>query len=400
MLGKNVYILLAAGAAAIVVPWSVGQEMRTAKSRPAPLAIPRISINLSSPAGAADRPGVPALAGSTVTVTLLGEPKAKCLWQLGYRNTVVAQNHLRLDVKGIRQFKLVLPGVRSRAECTLMVITGQKKFSDRLIIFPSAGLADSAKLIKASRFAVIDDRGRIQNALKTEKVVFEDLTSRLLQDSFDGDAVILAGFEKSALLEDACRRLDGRVEKGMFAVIVNPPEKWACWGISRRRLSLPLKATVTFAGDFGSVIWPGDLGAGSWRFVLHAENQWEIPTWVADLGSRSLWFVIHRGRSWPAQAWVTDIGAGLQRLVLYVGRTWRMLAWIEEVSKDDAGRPHRLKHPLIAVRRIGRGGVIVVMLPQMADPLTDAAGRGVFDEIVLWVLKQRFGNRSGKEKRS
>ncbi len=397
MSGKSVCILLAAGAAAIVAPWSVAQETRTARSRPAPVGRRRISINLSGPAGATGRPAVPVLAGGTITVNLVGEPALKCLWQFGYRDTVIKQGRLQLDNEGAGRFKLVLPDVRSRAECTLMVITGQKKFSDRLIIFPSARLAGSAKLIKAARFAVIDDGGGIQKAFKAEKVSFENLSSQLLQDSFDGGAVILAGFKKKVLLESAFRRFDGRIEKGMFAVIVNPPEKWVCRGISRRRPSVPIKASVTFAKDFGRAIEATDLGNGPWQSVLHTEDQWEIPEWVADFGSRSLWFVIHRGRSWPAPAWVTDVGVGLQRFVLYCRRRWRVPAWIEEVSKDDAGKTHRVKHPLIAVRRIGRGGVIVVMLPQMSDPVTDAVGRAVLDELVLRVLKERSGSHSGKE---
>ncbi|MCK4624447.1 MAG: hypothetical protein KAV00_03985 [Phycisphaerae bacterium] len=83
--------------------------------------------------------------------------------------------------------------------------------------------------------------------------------------------------------------------------------------------------------------------------------------------------------------------------MLHAEDQWKIPAWIEEVSKDDAGKTHRVKHPLIAVRRIGRGGVIVVMLPQMSDPVTDAVGRAVLDELVLWVLKERFDGHSGKE---
>ncbi len=400
MSGKSVCILLAAGAAAVVVPWSVGQETRPARSRPAALAGPRISINLSSPAGTADRPAVPALAGGTITVTLVGEPKTRCLWQFGYRSTAIKRGRLQLDNKGAGRFKLVLPDVRGRAECTLMIITDERKVSRRLTVFPSARLAGNAKLIKACRFAVIDDSGGIQKALKAERVVFENLTTQLLQDSFDGGVVILAGFKKKVLLKIAFRRLESRIKKGLFVVIVNPPGKWRAWDISRRRLSRPLKSTVSFSGDLGRAIRPGDLGAGPWRSVLYAENQWEIPAWVADFGSRLLWFMIHRGRSWPAPAWVTDVGVGLRRFVLYCQRRWRVLAWVEEISKDDAGKPHRLKHPLIVVRRIGKGNVITVLLPQMSDPMTDAAGRAVLDELMLWILAQRFVKPLDKEKRS
>ncbi|KKK97976.1 hypothetical protein LCGC14_2647390, partial [marine sediment metagenome] len=320
-----------------------------AQTQTAPPAGAKVTIVLSKPAEAPPPPAILALAGTALTTAIVGKPKASWTWQLGYQGTVVEQNSLQLNAKGTGQFEIVLPKVRVRAECELVLLRGKRKIRRRLVIFPSAKLAQCAKLIEDLELGVVDERGRIQEALRAEKAAFEDLSTQLLQDSFEGGIVLLAGFEKPELLGEACKRLQGRIEKGMFALILNPPAKWKAWGVSRQQLSAPLSAPVAFAKDIGQAILPTDLGLGPRPFVLRSE------------------------------------------------KPYRMLAWVEKVGKDDDGKPHRVKCPLIVVRRVGEGRVIVGLMPQVDHPLKDAAGRAILDELVLWVIKECHGKQSGKE---
>ena len=392
----NVSILLTMGATVIALPLVMGQETSPAQSQPSPDAGGGISINMLHSA-ATRRPCVVVLAGSTVKVKITGRPKSRYLWRFAYKDTVLAKGFWILDAKGTGKFDLVLPSVRSRAECSLVLTgNGEGKVIHRLVLFPAARLADCAKLIKAQRFAVIDGSGKIQKTFKSEKVHFEDLSSQLLQDSFDGGVVFLATFEKPVLLNDACERLQGRIEKGMFAVIVNPPEKWSGWGASRRRLSMPVKSGANFSSDFGRSVRPDDIGAGPWRSVLHTRNPLSAPEWVADMSDCLLWFPIDSGRFFSLPALAVNVGLWTLQFALEAGTSWRMLAWIETVDKNEGGKQHRAKRPLISARPVGRGAVIVVMLPQMTDPSTNAVGRAVLDELVLWILKIR--SNSFKEK--
>jgi hypothetical protein len=323
-------------------------------------------------------------------VKITGKPKSRYLWRFAYKDTVLAKGFWILDAKGAGKFDLVLPSVRSRAECSLVLTgNGNEKVIHRLVLFPAARLADCAKLIKAQRFAVIDGSGKIQKAFKSGKVHFEDLSSRLLQDSFDGGAVFLATFKKPVLLNAACDRLQGRIEKGMFAVIVNPPDKWSGWGASLCRLTLPVKSGANFSRDFGRSVRPDDIGAGPWRSVLHTRNPLSAPAWVADMSDCLLWFPIDSGRFSSLPASAVNVGLWTLQFTLEAGTSWWMLAWIETVDKNEGGKQHRAKRPLISVRPVGRGAVIVVMLPQMTDPSADAVGRAVLDELVLWILKMR-----------
>jgi len=343
-LGVAAVLALIVCANGITAPWAAGQRIQATASRPAPLAGPRVQINLAGAAGAEEHPPILALAGSTLTVTVVGKPQDVHSWQFGWQDTILVNGRLQIGEKGTGQVNLLLPDIRSRTKCTLLFLKDKKRVSRWLIVFPSARLAQRAELIRALGLGVIDNTegAHIRETLRAEKVTFEHLSTQVKQDGFDGGAVVLAGFASAAFLDDACKRLQGRIEKGMFALIVNPPPKWRRWGIRREELSPPLEAAVVFAKDLGQAVEPADIGAGPWRSALRRSGR------------------------------------------------CRALAWVVKVSKDDMGELHLVEYPLIVARRIGRGCVVVALLPQVGDPLRDAVGRGILDELVLWTLKERF----------
>lgn len=273
-----------------------------------------------------------------MVVAVRGRPKANCILQLGYQDIAVLQDWEQFDADGLGRFALRLPNVRVRTQCTLILMAGAERASRRLVIFPSARLAVTAGLIKRLRFGVTDDRGKIQGALEAEGISFEDLPTRLLQDSFAGGAVLLAGFKDVSLLNDACGRFHERIKNGMSAVVMNPPPKWARWGLSRRELSVPTAGRIAFARGVGRAVLPADLRPRAVRSVLQVEKH------------------------------------------------WKPLVWAETMPQTPAGREHPFKHLLIALRRLGNGRVIVALLghpfplriayPQVVQRVGDALRRG------------------------
>ena len=163
------------------------------------------------------------LGGAELRVTANGKPGSNGGLQLGYADTLVHQGPLAFDAMGSAECRIRMPEARSRIECQLVLIDGKKTVRRRLVILPSAGLIHAVELIREYRLGVIDGRGRIQSAFRSEGVSFEDLRSPLLQDTFDGGLVLMVGFDGLEPENDMLRRFKGRVENGMVLVLVNPP---------------------------------------------------------------------------------------------------------------------------------------------------------------------------------
>jgi len=335
-------------------------ESRLAGARPAVRSRLEISFNLR-PGGAGKEAGAVALGGALVTVVAVGKPGTMYTVQLGYDNKVVRQVPLRLGKKGLGECNFRAPDVRVRAECELVVIGKGKTVRRKLVVLPAAALAGSAARIRQRRLGVIDGRGGIQAALKAEGVAFENLATRLEQDAFTGGIVIVAGFSKANALAEACLRLESRVTKGATVIVVNPPEGWSGWGLSVRKLPAALDGPVFFAQGFGELIRRTDIGVGPRFFVL--EKRKRI---VDDARKRS--------------------GAVEER------EEWKALTWVNDTKKDRGGKDRNEAHPLVAARRVGKGLAVVARMRGMECPATGAAGRRMLDEIVLWVLKESYGD--------
>jgi hypothetical protein len=181
---------------------------------------------------AADAEGRPlrVLAGTELTVMAIGEPSATVDWQLAYEETVLAEGKCDLDSDGGGRFRLILPEVRHRAACQLLLLAGDRRRERGIVVFPSSMLGASKVRIAEHRLGVIDPSGGVQRALVLEGVPFEDLATDIEQRFFDGGTVILAGYESGEALAAACQGLEERLEKGMSVLIFNPPVGWSGWG--------------------------------------------------------------------------------------------------------------------------------------------------------------------------
>lgn len=342
------------GALLVLSPVAVGSQQPAGEKLVAPPVV--ITVTLGQPVLAAT-PARPLLSGREVIIRVNGEPADRPLWQLGYGKNVLAQGRLKLDDAGQGHFRILLPGVRHRAACELVVRAAQTKASRPVVIFPPAMLALAARRIKQHRLGVVDQGRRVHRALQAEGVVFEDLNPQMARDLFDGGTVILAGFSRRETLIDTCRRMTGRLEKGMSVVVVNPPRKWSAWGVGRVELAKPVSAPANVAKELGQIVLDVDLGRGPWRSALKAKAQ---ATVLAKL----------RLRADPG--WQTSQAAGSAR--------------VARKGLEGNRPPH---FPLVLARRVGAGRVVVALLPQLNKPFTDAVGRGMLDALILWTLKAK-----------
>ena len=333
-------------------------EGRGADARKAAPSGPDVSFDLRPGGAAARRPAVVVLGGARVTVAALGKPGTEYAVQLGYDGTVVRQAPLRLNEKGFGDCSLAAPDVRVRAECELAVVGKRGAIRQSpVVVLPAAALASRARLIGARRLGVIDGSGRLQVAFEAEKAPVEDLSTQLLRDTFDGGVIFVAGITDADVLTDTCRRLEGRIEEGMTVVVVNPPEGWQRWNASVRKVAAVVEAPVMFSKDFGEFIHGTDVGTGPWALALET-----------------------RGR--PAAGGPDQVGSA------GAAGGWKPLAWVEGVAKRRLDEGRRPAHALVAARRVGKGLAVVVLLQTMESPATDARGRGMLDEIVVWLLKR------------
>ena len=308
----------------------------------------RLSLDLNVPADAKAAAAIE-LAGNRVTIHVTARPGAVCQWQLGYDKTVVSHGSCRLNRKGAGTFRLMMPNVRIRAEFTLIVIQGPARAVRSLTVIPARTLARATDRLKSLRLGVIDQTGQTQKALMAEGVTFENLTTRMLQDSFDGGATVLAGFKQAGMLVDVCNRFQGRIRRGMVMAVLNPPEGWQMTGVSCRRSAEPLIGKVTFSRELGRCLLPADLGKGPRRLVLGAD------------------------------------------------KSCRILAWVETTDKSRFGKSRLVRHAIIVARPLGKGRIIAAAVPRAGDSAVDAVGRCTLDELVFWVLYEHHVIRSHKE---
>jgi len=333
------FLWLAAGVAAAGLPLAASQQMHSSTTRPAVSASRRVAVDLRSSAEDREIGRVLALSDSIVQVTVTGEPNEACLWQLGYGGTVLAQSGMTLDSGGTGQLNLVVPDVKTRAECMLLLESAGRQVKCQMVILPARRLDQSVERINKLRIGVADSSGTIQQAFKAEGADVENIDSQAALESFDGGAMFLAGFRDAQALDEACKSLTSDIEGGMYTVVVNPPVGWYHWGVAPQTVEDKLDLAAEFAKNFGMLVQPEDLGDGPVQTALKADAQ------------------------------------------------WRPLVWLKDISEDETKA--RVHYPLIVERQMGKGRVIAVMMEQMENPLEDPAGRGILGELTLWILKQQ-----------
>jgi len=302
--------------------------------------IPRVVFDLATGDAAGKTQHVMALGGRTLAVSVTGDPGARCTVQLGYQDTVVRQATVSLDPRGLGSSTIALPDVRARVACALAVV-GRPKLSRTVIVYPSAPLAGAARMLGEQRLGVLDERGRLQSVLRSQGTPFEDLSTRLLADSFDGRIVLIAGVADPNVLCDLCRRFESRARNGLRLILLDPPDAWRGWGAGVRRLDPPRPAPVVLSKELAASLVAEDLGNGPWQRALHLEPPWRV----------------------------------LARVRLPDG----------ERSKTPTA--------LIVERALGKGRVAVATLPCVEDPRTDAVGRSVASTLVLGAIARPAGGR-------
>ena len=152
--------------------------------------------------------------------------------------------------------------------------------------------------------------------------------------------MILAGFNRAERLASACGKLSSRVKNGMSALVINPPSGWSAWGIEASELARPHHSGVKLASGFGREVHPEDLGTGPWRSFLR-------------------------------------------------GGSTAKLVWFEGLAEKRGGNlaaPQRVSCAMVSAARSGRGLVVAAVLPQLVAPDSDAIGRCILNEIILWIL--------------
>jgi hypothetical protein len=269
-----------------------------------------------------------------------GEPSANVDWQLAYEETVLAEGKCDLDSDGGGRFRLVLPEVRHRAACQLLLLAGDRRRVREIVVFPSSMLGASKTRIAEHRLGVIDPSGGVQRALVLEGVPFEDLATDIQQRFFDGGTVILAGYESGEALAAACQGLGERLKKGMSALVLNPPVWWSGWGAKRVAVKEARSAAVRLAEDVGRIVQASDFGEGPWESLLESGPDGRILIGFA-----------------PAE------------------------------EKDAETASLGARQGLAVAQHVGRGWAVVAVLPHLERPATNAIGRALLDELILWTVE-------------
>ena len=326
------------------------------RPRPAPRRTVKMSVDLLKPTGAALRPAT-AIAGSSLTVAITAKPDARPSWRFGFAGRALAAGSIATDADGRGRLTVVLPEVRHRTTCTLLLAAESGKVSREVVVFPSSLLSHNARRLAEHRLGVADARGLLHRALREEKVAAEDLNPKLAMDHFRGGIVLLGGYKQPAVLAGVVGRLLGRVRQGLCVVVLNPPAGWRGGGLACVEPPKPHIGRIEPAEAMWANVLAADFGAGPWRRVLKVDQPAEALMWIAG-------------------------GEGK-----------------EGKGKGPASRPAR-GALLVAARRVGRGWLVAAALPQLDDPAGNAVGRMILDEMVLWVLKQRIEIRKGEEQRS
>lgn len=301
----------------------------------------------SAPAVAIAGPTAPVLGGATFTVRLGGEPGATWLWEFGYRQEILAQGRVVLDADGRGLCRLVAPKTRHRVACTFLIQAGGRNAASKeVVIYPAGLLATVANRFERKPLGLIDPSGRVAAAFEAEKVAFHDLRTQLQQDSFEGGMVILAGFSRPEELADHCRKLRGRLEKGMAVVILNPPAGWQALDIRSVEVRPAVGSDVTLADGFSALVQGPDLGTGPWSSALESARPAKVLGWFCAVGES------------PADA-----------------------------ASTAESKPAPTKHPVLLACPVKAGWVVVGLLPEMEKP-ADAVAQALVSELIFWTLQQ------------
>jgi len=299
----------------------------------------------------------PVLGATSFGVLLRGRPNSVALWQFGYRKEVLVQRRARFDALGRSGLRLVAPDVRHRAVCDFALRDPQNGWLRRgLAVYPAGMLASAGGRIRRWRIGVIDESSSVAAALRAERIVFADLRTRLERDAFRGGMVILNGFRSSNELTEHCRSLKGRIQGGLDLLIVNPPSGWSGFGIRRVELKAPRRAPLELADDLQTVILPEDIGEGPWSAALSVDGERNTLAWL-------------------------------------------LTADRAQAASGPATRPSRERpqYPMIVAGRRGGGRLVVALLPQLAAADRDAVGRTMFNELILWMLRNNIVDAKDKE---
>jgi len=317
-------------------PGPAGKRLVGAK-RAAPVGVV-VRVDLSDQA-AGSRPAI-LLAGSILEARIAGEAGAAVTWALAYEQTVLAHGQVMLDRSGAGRVRLTLPDVRHRAACQLALKAAGSVVRRKVIVYPAALLSHAARRVADLEIAVVDQTGRTQRSLAAEGIDHESLDSQISRDFTASRTVILAGFRRAEELSEVCRRFQRRVEGGVSLVILNPPTRWVGWGVNMARPENAVGGAARFAPGLGRLIPAADLGSGPWEATLQTGGGAVPLVWC---GSRR------------------------------PGRDNRKLAVA--------------RHTLVTACPAAKGWVIVSTLPQTRNPNTNAVGRGVLGELILWLIE-------------
>ncbi|MHC4561539.1 MAG: hypothetical protein ACYS8X_02075 [Planctomycetota bacterium] len=279
---------------------------------------------------------------------MLDAPRAVVRWEFGYDDVSIAKGSARCDADGISLIKIILPEVRVRLVCRLL-LTGPYDVQQNVIVYPTAPLAIAADRLGRLRFGVVDGRGLVQRSLREESVGFDDLATSPLLRAFDGEALIVAGVTKAEELGGVCKGLDSRVRNGMTLIVINPPVQWSGWGVTAAERGGPAYGGVAMSKGVRQNVHLADLGVGPWPITLNA----------------------------PTEA--------------------KMLAWVHRPGQGQNGTS-RQADALIVAMPVGKGAVVVASMPQLASPARSATGRAAMDDIILWMLRRHMAGENNEER--
>ena len=301
-----------------------------------------------------DRPSPAAIvsAGQPLVVHFAGTPRATALWDFGFGGTSLAHGAFPVDEAGLGRLRLVVPDVRQRIVCDLLLASDGVLARRVVIVYPEPLLADAAGRIREQRIGVLDPTGGVQRALGAERIAFEDLAPQIARDYFNGNIAVLAGHKDAEALADVCRRLNARVRAGTNVLVLNPPARWSAWDLGRMELDPPESAAGRVAPELGSFVPAEDLGDGPWTAVLEAKRAVEV------------------------------------------------LAWYETPTQPGRGRAEgdkTARRMLLASRTVGRGRIVASLLPQTEFPDVNVVGRGLLGEMILWLIGPPAPHPQSKE---
>jgi len=323
-----------------------GATSRPGRERPAGPAAAVVRMNMASKPSA---PGpVILLAGSILEVRIAAPPNAPVTWGLAYDQTVLASGRVVLDRTGEGTVRLTAPDVRHRAVCELAAKGAGRAVRRSVVVYPTSLLSHATRRVAGLEIAVIDPTARTQRALTSQGIDFESLDGQIARDFARNRTVILAGFRKAERLVRAHRGFSRRVKGGMSLVILNPPAGWTGWGMKAVRRAKPGTGAVRLAREIGRFVPAADLGTGPWELALEA-----------GAGSKGLaWWGTRKAARTPGQA---PARGGM----------------------------------LVAARDAGKGRVVVSVLPETRHVDTDAVGRGMLSEMILWLVEPQRPGRPG-----